>query len=466
MLLAHSILTLGCASLEVLMKWNSILGHGIVLLSLVSCGNDIIESKSAPRNKNQVGIIASCTTVAEAKEIAASYGGKYRIINEKRKLIEFIGISKKELIQLKSATRLKENKLYEDVLISGSFDSKSIGNYPFYGPHTPQYRNTNSFRYFPHLEQVNISETELGEGSVIAIIDTGVYYNHPHLSPNIKTSNDKHGDDADYNDTDGNGFVDDYVGWDFYNGDAYPIDDNGHGTHVAGLAASTYMGIAPKAKILPVKVLSESGRGDLATIAAGILYAIDNGADIINLSLGGSVGQEITAEVQAIIDAANYGNSQGSLLVAAAGNGGADGIGDCNDNSPVYPANIQSENVISVGSVDSYNDLTDYSNFGGATVHIAAPGGDSFSGGLYSTAIPSCFGPCSLDDIPYEAQMGTSMATPIVAGAAAVLKSFNKTLQPGAIKNQLMKNVTKQDHLNGLITSSGTLNLKEAIKNN
>ena len=447
------------------MKWNSYLGLGLVLFIFISCGNDSIRSSSAPRTTDQVGIIASCTTISEAKAIATNLGGKFRVLNEKRKLIEFIGIDQAQLSKAQPKAKLKKNKLYDEVLISGSFSSKSVSNYPFFGAHTAQYRNSHSGRYFPHLDQVQVSNEHLGEGSVIAIVDTGVYYNHPHLSPNILINDDNHGSKENSQDDDNNGYIDDYVGWDFYNGDAYPIDDNGHGTHVAGLAAGTYMGIAPRAKILPVKVLSSDGRGDLATIAAGILYAVDNGADVINLSLGGSVGQEITAEVQSIINIANQANSKNILLVAAAGNGGADGIGDCNDNSPIYPANIQSENIISVGSVDANNQLTDYSNFGGSTVHIAAPGGDYTTGGLYSTAIPSCFGPCNLSDIPYEAQMGTSMATPIIAGAAAVLHAIRQNAKASEIRSHLIDSVVKVENLNGLILSSGVLNLKNAVDN-
>ncbi len=445
------------------MKGNSI--FGLLLLSLLaSCGKGISESKSAPKTKDQVGIIASCTSKSEAQALSEEHNIQFRVINEKRKIIEFIGISQQELAKLRPNSKFRKNKLYDNILISGDFEAKSFGDYPFYGAHTPQYRNQTSGRYFPHLEQVHALEvSNMGEGVTIAVIDTGVYYNHPHLSPNILTNDsDKHGSQADNNDNDNNGFIDDYVGWDFYNGDAYPIDDNGHGSHVAGLAASTYMGIAPKAKILPIKVLGSDGRGDLGTIAAGILYALDRGADIINLSLGGPTGSEVTAEVQQIISAVRLAKNN-SLLVAAAGNGGNDGLGDCNDNLPIYPANIQEENVIAVASVDLYNNLTEYSNFGGATVHVAAPGGDYYTGGLNSIAIPDCFGPCSVNDVPYKASMGTSMATPIVSGLAAVIKSSKNSLSPSQIKNIMMNSGTVLGQLDGLIKSSSVVNVKAAI---
>lgn len=446
------------------MKWISFTLLPLFCLNLISCGKGISESKSAPRTKDQVGIIASCSSRSEAESLSKEFGIKFRVINERRRLIEYIGISEGELKKLLPKSKFRKNKLFTDVLISGDFQAQSFGDYPYYGPHSPQYRNSSSGRYFPHLDQVKaLNVSALGEGVTIAIVDTGVYYNHPHLSPNIQTNNaDRHGNHADFSDNDGNGHADDYVGWDFYNGDAYPIDDNGHGTHVAGLAASTYMGVAPKAKILPIKVLGSDGRGDLGTIAAGILYAVDRGADVINLSVGGSTGGVITREVQAIIGSIKTARDNNTILVAAAGNGGSDGIGDCNDNLPVYPANIQEDNLIAVAAVDAYNELTDYSNFGGATVHLAAPGGDYYTGGLNSTAIPYCNGPCTMNDLPYVDQMGTSMATPIVAGAVAVLKSMNQNASYQSIRNALLNHGDQRDALDGLIQSKSVLNIEKA----
>jgi subtilisin family serine protease len=445
------------------MKGNSIYGL-IFCIFFASCGKGITEKSSAPKTEDQVGIIASCTSTSEANAIAEEFGIQFRVINEKRKIIEFIGISEKELAKIRPNSKFRKNKLYDDVLFAGDFKATSTTNFQFFGAHTPQYRSQNAGRYFPHLEQIDaLDVTALGEGVTIAIIDTGVYYNHPHLSPNILLNNsDRHGDQGNNLDDDGNGFSDDYVGWDFYNGDAYPIDDNGHGSHVAGLAASTYMGVAPKAKILPVKVLGADGRGDLGTIAAGILYAIDRGADVINLSLGGTVGSEVTAEVQQIINAVKLAKNN-SLLVAAAGNGGNDGLGDCNDDLPIYPANIREDNVVSVASVNLYDELTEYSNFGGATVHVAAPGGDTYTGKLNSIALPYCDGPCASSNIPYKGSMGTSMATPIVAGLAAVVKSANKNLSPKEIKDIIMLSGTVNTDLEGLIQSSSVINVKNAL---
>lgn len=447
------------------MKGNSLVWPMLLAFIITSCGKELTRSQAAPRTKDQVGIIASCTSESEAKAISEELGIRYRVLNEKRKIIEFIGVTQTTLEAHLPHSKFRKNKLISDVLISGDFKAKFVNNTEFYGAHTPKYPDGSSSRYFPHLDQINgLNSGLLGEGVVIAIVDTGVYYNHPHLSPNILTNeSDPHGNNGDWRDGDGNGYADDYVGWDFYNGDAYPIDDNGHGTHVAGLAASTYMGVAAKAKILPVKVLGSNGQGDLATIAAGVMYAIDRGADVINLSLGGPGGSEITAELQSLINIVKMAKQSNTILVAAAGNGGNDGIGDCNDNSPVYPANIQEDNLISVAAVDLYNQLTDYSNFGGATVHVAAPGGDTYTGGLSSTGISYCYGPCESDETTYFSTMGTSMATPVVAGLVAAVMSKRPDLNYKQVIETIMSNGTRKEELVGLIQSAQVVNVKQTL---
>lgn len=455
------------------MKWISNIARMailfILLFNLVSCGKSISEIMSAPKTQDQAGLIASCTTKAQAVELAESEGIQFRVINEKRRIIEFYGIDAETLKAKLPKSRLKTNTVYQEKLIaSEGFGAKSFGDYPFYGAHSPKYRNSSAGRYFPHLTQIEAVDAHggaQGQGVVIAVVDTGVYYNHPHLSPNIKTNpSDPHGGQADNIDDDNNGFSDDYVGWDFYNGDAYPIDDNGHGTHVAGLAAGTFGGVAPKAKIMPIKVLSSDGRGDLGSIAAGILYAIDNGADIVNLSLGGPASGAASRDLQALLNSVEIAEQNDALIIAAAGNGGADGIGDCNDAEPMYPANIQSGAVVAVAAVDAFNDITSYSNFGVESVHVAAPGGDNYMGGLLSTGIPNCNGPCNSTDEVYRTSMGTSMATPVVSGLAALIKSAKPSLSFIQIKNIIMSQGIDVDSLIDKVQSGKVVNAKLAVQ--
>lgn len=446
------------------MKWNSYLSL-LSLIIFVSCGNKAVETSKAPTSLDQIGIIASCTTRAQALSLSTATGTQFRVLNEKRKLIEFIGLTQAELAVNLPRAKFKKNKIYEDIVSFSDVNAKNVVNTEYYGAHNAVYRNSGSGRSFSHLEQIDsLGSTYLGEGVVIAVIDTGVYYNHPHLSPNIFTNpSERHGSQGNNRDDDNNGYRDDYAGWDFYNGDAYPIDDNGHGTHVAGLAASTYMGIAPKAKILPIKVLSSSGSGDLGTITAGILYAIDRGADVINLSLGGGATTVITNEIRDLINSVKLANAKNTLVVAAAGNGGNDGVGDCNDEQPVYPANIQSDNMLTVASVDRYNQLTNYSNFGAGSVHVAAPGGDRYTGELYAPAIPNCQGSCDQSNVPYVGMMGTSMATPVVSGLAAVIKGARPNLTPKQIKEIISNSGVYEASLNGVVQSSSVINVASAI---
>lgn len=452
------------------MKWISNFATMAILLSLVSCAKKITEISSAPRTQDQAGLIASCTTKAQAQGLAQKEGIAFRVINEKRKMIEFYGISAKELAAKLPKSRIRVNTVYQEKLIASdsTVQAQSTQDYPYYGPHTPKYRDESAARYFKHLPQIEAlvpHSGAQGEGVVIAIVDTGVYYNHPHLSPNVKTNpQDPHGSQADNYDDDNNGYNDDYVGWDFYNGDAYPLDDNGHGTHVAGLAAGTFGGVAPKAKILPVKVLSSDGRGDLGSIAAGILYAIDNGADIVNLSLGGPASGTASRDLQALLNSVSIAEQHDALIIAAAGNGGSDGIGDCNDAEPMYPANIQNGAVVAVAAVDAYNQIASYSNFGVASVHVAAPGGAPNTGGLVSTGIPSCAGPCSQNDEVYMVEMGTSMATPIVSGLAALVKSANASLTNHQIKDIIVAHGIDVESLKDKVQSGQVVNARLAIE--
>ena len=244
-----------------------------------------------------------------------------------------------------------------------------------------------------------------GTASVaIAVIDTGIDLTHPDLSPNLwtnpgETGQDAYGHDKRSNgiDDDGDGYVDDWQGWNFVAGTNDPQDDHGHGTHVSGIAAAVGnngMGIAGMAwgvRIMALKILNSAGSGSDSNLATAMIYATDHGARVINLSLGD------TAPAAVMEDAVNYAHSHGVVVVAAAGNyyGG-----------PVlYPAAYP--NAIAVASVDSNNGHSAFSNTG-PEVALAAPGSS-----IYSTCLGG--GYCFKD--------GTSMATPHVAGAAALLAS-------------------------------------------
>lgn len=255
-----------------------------------------------------------------------------------------------------------------------------------------------------------------GQDIVVAVIDTGVDYNHPDLAANIwVNSGEIPGNGID---DDGNGFIDDVWGWNFVDNNNDPMDKHGHGTHVAGTIAAEkndfgVTGIAHNAKIMPIKVIGDQGWEQYhQDLANGIRYAADNGAHIINLSL------RTATDISAVKDAIEYAQEKGSIVVMAAGNDG--------DLQPVYPAYYATDWGIAVGAVDSTNKMASFSNRAGTTLldYVVAPGVN-----VYSTTPNNTYG--------YKS--GTSMATPHVAGVAALILSANPNLTAAEVESILIQ---------------------------
>ena len=253
-----------------------------------------------------------------------------------------------------------------------------------------------------------------GKGVTVAVIDTGVDLDHPDLVQNLYVNPGEIAGNGI--DDDQNGFVDDVHGYDFVDRDATPDDLNGHGTHVAGTIAAARnnigsTGVAPDAKIIPVRVLDRNGSGSDASVAAGIRYAAKLGADIINLSLGGVYSRAIDTAI-------SYARSLGSIIIAAAGNESAA--------VPGYPARFSAtdDNVISVGAYRSSGRIASFSNRVGnsGSVQIDAPGV-----GIYSTYMGG----------GYATLSGTSMASPHIAGLAALTLSANPNLTSRELRDLL-----------------------------
>jgi len=245
---------------------------------------------------------------------------------------------------------------------------------------------------------------------VVAVIDSGVDLGHPDLAAKIWNNPGETGGGKETNglDDDDDGYVDDWRGWDFVNGDNNPQDDNGHGTHVAGIAAAAsnngvgVAGVAWGARVMPLKVLDNTGSGSESDLAAAMVWAADHGARIINLSLGAPSPSSVME------DAVNYAYLNGVTVVAAAGNAGSLGV--------LYPAAY--DNALAVASTNASNNRSSFSNYG-PEIDLAAPGSSIFS------TVPT--GTCSYcDPSGYDYLSGTSMATPHVAGVAALLAG-----QPG-----------------------------------
>jgi hypothetical protein len=252
-----------------------------------------------------------------------------------------------------------------------------------------------------------------GNGIVVAVVDTGVDYTHPDLDGNIwQNAGEIAGNGID---DDRNGYIDDIRGWDFVANDNNPmdLDFDGHGTHIAGAIAAErndfgITGVAPNAKIMPVRVLPFFGSGEPNNVAAGIRYAADNGANVINLSLG---NEFVPSDV--INNAIQYANNKGSVVCMAAGNSG--------DIQPIYPARNADSLGIAVGSIDVRGRMADISNRAGSRPldYLVAPGVEIVS---------------TTPDEDYELRSGTSFATPHVAGVAALVLNANPTLTPAQVE--------------------------------
>jgi subtilisin family serine protease len=280
---------------------------------------------------------------------------------------------------------------------------------------------------------------------IVADIDTGVDYNHPDLVTNI-WRNTGETSCTDGIDNDSNGFVDDCPGWDFKNGDNDPMDDNGHGTFVAGIIGAKanngigMAGVMWNVRIMALKAFDSDGVGDVADIISAVNYAVKNGARIINASYGAGTYS------QAEKDAINAANTAGVLFVAAAGNDGAN-----NDYTPFYPSNYNLPNIISVAATDQKDLLASFSNFGTSSVHLAAPG-------VYILS--------TLPDNGYQNKEffpGTSMAAPHVAGTAGLLMTYYQDFTIQQIKDTILASVDKLPNLTNYVSTGGRLNAYEAI---
>jgi subtilisin family serine protease len=276
--------------------------------------------------------------------------------------------------------------------------------------------------------------------TVVAVIDTGVDYRHPDLAANMWRNSDEIPGNG--KDDDRNGYKDDVYGYDFANGDSNPMDDNGHGTHVAGTIGAVgnngigVAGVNWNTRIMALKFLDSSGSGYLSNAVKAINFAVANGANVINASFGG--GGYNSAMATAISNA----RSRGVIVVAAAGNDGTN-----NDTNAVYPANYSGDNLIAVAATDRSDRLASFSNYGRTTVDIAAPGV-----GIYST----------LPNGRYGTYSGTSMATPHVAGAIALVWDAHPTWTYRQVIDAVLGSTDSLSSLTNRV-AHGRLNVARAI---
>ncbi len=289
---------------------------------------------------------------------------------------------------------------------------------------------------------------------VVAVIDSGVDYNHPELNSAIWLNPGEAGAKSNNGiDDDGNGYIDDFMGWNFADNNNQPFDklggpggNEGHGTHCAGSIAAAannsfgIQGIAPGVRIMPLKFLKETGDGADADAFKAMKYAIDMGAAIISNSWGGA--DENTDDSRSLREIFAEASARGRLVVVAAGNEGLDV-----DSNPgkTTPASYNTPLQINVAALDSQDRLANFSNTGLRMVHLGAPGV-----GILSTVPGGKF--MSMD--------GTSMAGPIVAGAAALFWSQRPDLSALAVKSAILSSLTPTPSLMGKTLTGGRLNIE------
>ncbi|MFC0189347.1 S8 family peptidase [Fictibacillus aquaticus] len=286
-------------------------------------------------------------------------------------------------------------------------------NYTYHASWTPNDTYYSSYQYAPQKVGAP-SAWDITRGSSttkVAILDTGVDYNHPDLAGKV------------------------IKGYDYIDNDWDPMDLNDHGTHCAGITAAAtnnsrgIAGMAPNVSIYAVRVLDANGSGSLSGIANGIYHAADNGAKVISLSLGGPSGST------SLSNAINYAVSKGAVVVAAAGNEST--------SAPSYPAYYS--NTIAVAATDSADRLASFSNYG-SWVDVAAPGVDILS------TVPGGY---------YAYMSGTSMATPLVAGVAGLLASQGRSASN--IRAAIENTATKISGT-GTYFSKGRVNAANAVR--
>lgn len=271
---------------------------------------------------------------------------------------------------------------------------------------------------------------------IVAVIDTGVDYNHEDLAGNIWSNT---------------GSSSGIHGYDFYNDDNNPMDEHGHGTHVAGTICAQgnnqvgVAGVAWQCQIMALRFLGADGSGYTSDAISAIEYAVENGAKISNNSWGGE--PEFSNGLYAAIQSAA---TIGHLFIAAAGNGGSDGIGDNNDSTADYPSSFDLDNIISVASTNANDDLSSFSNYGSSRVDLGAPGEDIVS--TYTIAGD------------YEIASGTSMAAPHVAGVAVLVASMHPEWGYADIKNRILSTTRPLTSLAGKTVTGGVLNALNAVQ--
>lgn len=314
-------------------------------------------------------------------------------------------------------------------------------NYRLYAASEPRYEEQWALENFSntHINAPAAWAVTKGDpGVLVGVLDTGIDINHEDLKGNIYVNaGEIAGNGVD---DDGNGYIDDVSGWDFYNKEATVFDGiayDTHGTHVAGIIAAEengkgISGVAPKVKLLPLKFIHD-GAGYTSDAIEAIAYAQKLGVKVMNCSFGGPDNNKALRDAMADADI---------LFITAAGNGGLN-----IDQSPIYPAAFELDNVIAVTAINNAGAVPAYANYG-TRVELAAPGDSILS---------------TIPDNGYSLMSGTSMAAPFVAGVAALIKSKYPGMTNREVANRIKTTGTKLATLNGKTLAGTTLEANNAL---
>ncbi len=296
-----------------------------------------------------------------------------------------------------------------------------------------------------HLNAIRAAQAwkvSLGNpATTIAFIDSGIDYNNEDLSSNIKRN--IHEWPPDGKDSDKNGLIDDFMGWDFVRSHYLPFDRTGHGTFLAGLAVATYRngvataGVCPRCSVLPLRFMNWEGLGDTEDAIRAVYYAIKMGVRVINLSFS-SEGYD-----RALYLALEQARRHDIVVVAAASNDGVN-----LDRNPIYPAKYDLPNQLTIGASNRSDELWDGSNWGHRTVQMMAPGEDVVS--IWETGC--------------ETGSGTSDSAAIVSGAVGLLRSIAPELSAGQIVKIVLRGARKVAGLKGKSKTEGILDVSGSLK--
>lgn len=293
------------------------------------------------------------------------------------------------------------------------------------------------------VESWTIASPSSAVTPVVAVVDTGVDFEHTFFvqSGAIWSNVDEIPDNGV--DDDGNGFIDDVRGWNFAYNNNWPMDDDNHGTHVAGIVMGVTQDMLnspvqpARIRIMPLKFLNSNGSGTTSDAVKAIYYAVNNGAKVINNSWGGG------GYSQSLLDALTYAYNQKVVIVSAAGNAASN-----NDALPIYPASYPIPGMISVASTTDSDLLSGFSNYGLNSVHVGAPGSSIWS---------------TLPNNQYGRSSGTSMAAPFVAGLAAQMLRENSDLTAYQVKELIFSSGQVLASLQNRTVSQKRINVLGAV---